>query len=264
VSQGVVWGSVVIVIVIAIVILLVIGALPGASSVKVTRPPAQAGVTLTGGCTGRGQSFSKSGQLIGVVNVPGSPKASKNHPLLVDPQGTVRYAGASPSPITRHHWHVSLFNVTVKTGGSRNVLQLTSTSGTQFVHSYLLHLNVTGLYYVQGAIKGLGGTCGGSMWVKLTGSPIGTVAWFVGLGFLVVGILMVLWAWPRSKRGRIRRHGIRGLVAGLLIGIGLSILGIVYSVLALETLVPFLVVLVAMALIGWILGHYGKARLAKV
>lgn len=58
---------------------------------------------------------------------------------------------------------------------------------------------------------------------------------------------------------RVVRHPFRGGLAGLLLGIGLALLGVSFSLFALGTLVPILVI-VAWVVIGVLVGTLVPAR----
>ena len=248
-----------ILLVIALVSLMVLGALPGASSASVGSSAAyRPSATLIGGCGGSASSLTTKGKLLGSFTVPGAPKASKSRPLLIDPKGSIHYRGGTPVPFTKHHWHVALFGITVRSGGSLNIGNKAVTAGIQNLKA--LPLRFTGLYYLSGAISGLGGSCSGSLWVKVIGSPMGTIPWYLGVVLLVLGVLTLLWSFPHQRAltdSALRRHWIRGALAGLLIGLASNILLVIYSAVAFDGLAPILVVLVAPILVGVILGWSG-------
>jgi hypothetical protein len=90
-----------------------------------------------------------------------------------------------------------LFSAPIKTGGSENAEGSRKAKGTVEVSDYL-PFKVAGLYYVSGSLEGEGGTCAGNLWVKLTGSPIGTIPWIAGLGLAIVGVLGMLASRPTA------------------------------------------------------------------
>jgi FlaG/FlaF family flagellin (archaellin) len=151
------------------------------------------GINLTG-CAGNGHSSDANGRLIQSARAP-NPPASSSHPLTVDPNGTVSYSGHTDSVITNHHWYVDVFGIQVKSGGSRNGTHQTSRHGTVKVSSYL-PFKITGLMFVKGGISGTGGSCSGSMWIKLTGSPTATVPWFIGIVLTLSGLAGLYFSRP--------------------------------------------------------------------
>ena len=148
-------------------------ALASPSSAAAAQPAKAPGVVLNG-CSGNGTSNTAKGTVLQSATAP-NPPSSQSHPLLVDPKGTVAYSGRSNSVIRNHTWSVKVDGITVKSGGSANASGKTVNQGTVKVKDYL-PFKVTGLFYVSGSITGSGGSsCSGSVWVKVTGSPIGTV-----------------------------------------------------------------------------------------
>lgn len=174
------------------------------SSGIATASPSQAttaanapGIGLTG-CSGSGTSLNSGGNAIQSATAP-NPPSSESRPLLVDPRGTVSYSGRSGSVITNHSWQIKVDGITVKSGGSPNAARKTVNQGTVKVKDYL-PFKMTGLFYVSGSITGSGGTCTGSVWVKVTGSPVGTVAWFAGIAFAVAGVGGLFFSRPTFPR----------------------------------------------------------------
>jgi hypothetical protein len=160
-------------------------ALTSPASAAAAQPGKAPGVTLNG-CSGNGTSNTAKGTLLQSATAP-NPPSSQSHPLLVDPKGTVAYSGRSNSVIRNHTWSVKVDGLTVKSGGSANASGRTLNQGTVKVKDYL-PFKITGLFYVSGGVTGSGGSCGGSVWVKVTGSPVGTVPWFAGIALAAAGV----------------------------------------------------------------------------
>jgi len=248
---------VVTVVVVVVIVLLLLGPVGGASGMSPANAAAHpAGVTLQGGCTGQGRSLTIRGAQIDFAAVPGAPSASQSRPFLVQSSGHIAESGTTPVPFTNHHWHVSLFGIPLRSGGSRNGSLSTSYVGTQSVHGYI-PFRFTGLYYVSGGVSGTGGSCSGSVWLKLVGSPDGTPLWYSGLGLLILGLLVLLLSVPRRRGDSVRSHAIRGGFGGLLVGLAVIVLTVIYSLLAFDGLAPLLVVLVGFIAIGAIIGRLG-------
>jgi hypothetical protein len=239
------------------------------ATAQVTTASAAVGVTLSGGCAGVARSYDRHGNLIGYVRYPGAPAASSKLPLLVDAKGNVQWSGTTPAPFLDHHWSVSVFQAPVKSGGSQNNGHSTSSGGLQYMKDYTGGLSTTGLYDVHGAIAGTGGSCAGSIWLKLVGSPTGTVPWIAGIAAGGVGLVGMLSSFPSSSaasagagtgRSRRRTHAVRGGVGGLLAGLGGLVLLIVYSLGAFNGLTVPIVIVVCMILIGVTIGRFGPAH----
>lgn len=163
----------------------------GSSNPASTSPP---GISLTG-CSGSGTSLSSSGTTLQTATAP-RPPTSSSHPVLVEPNGTVTYQGSSSAVITNNSWHIKVAGITVKSGGGKNSSHKTAKSGTEKVSSYL-PFTITGLAYVSGSLTGDGGSCTGSMWIKLAGNPAGTVPWFIGFVLALGGLAGMYFSRPK-------------------------------------------------------------------
>ena len=187
-------------------------------------------VDLTG-CSGSGTALTKSGAPLDQATAP-SPKASRKYPFVVVYNGTVDYQGQSATLITNHHWHVSLFNIQVRSGGSPNGTHKLTSKGTEKVKDYL-PIKLTGLFYISGSISGNGGSCAGDVWVKLAGSPVGSVLWILGLILIVIGVILLFSGRPSPRGGagthRLRRRPLTGLLGGLIGGAGFFLFLLSYS-----------------------------------
>ncbi len=167
-------------------------------TVCVVLSPGRAGaVNLTGGCEGQGTSFDADHNQIMAATAPSAEPGTSGNPFLVDYDGTVEYAGTGPLMVN-HHWEVKVFGITVKSGGSPNGSRQTSTIGVADVSDYL-PFKMTGVYYVSGDISGEGGACSGDAFVKLVGSPVGTIPWIVAIGLIVVGVALGYASLPRAR-----------------------------------------------------------------
>ena len=210
-----------------------------------------AGVTLTGGCTIGLTSLDDSGGVIDSAIGPGS--ASQANPLDVTLSGEVAWEGTAPL-MASGTYEVRLDGVPIPGfGGSFvNKNSATSASGTADVGSILgvvsfLEKFVTILWNVSGSVAGDGSACAGEAWIRtglaeplFSGGAIGGLA----LGALgAVGLL-------RSLKGR---HALKGLAAGLILGIALALLVLTFGVYVAGPLTPW-AVLGGVPLLGFILG----------
>lgn len=175
----------------AVVCVLVAG-LAGVPASPVAAAP------LDGGCNGTAASQDSDGRPLDTLAAPDSATGTKSNPFEVEYDGAVTYQGTGPV-ITDHKWKVALFGVPVKTGGDANADKDNTADGTETVADYL-PIRVAGLFYVSGDIKGTGGECTGSGWVRLKGNPAGTVPWVVGLVLVVGGGALLVLATPTGPR----------------------------------------------------------------
>ena len=173
--------------------------------------------TLAGG----GASKADSGD--------GGHGASQANPFLVDPDGTVNWSGQANIAMASNSWHVDLLGVPVLSGTGSSTSNPATGSGSVSIKS-ILPFPVAGLYYVSGAITGSGGTCQGDGWFKLTGNPVGTVPFILGLVLLVLGLLLMAWGW--------RGAAFASVIGGLLAGLGGATLLVIFSALVLGAMTP--------------------------
>ena len=198
-------------------------------------------------CTLKATALAADGSQLDSIE-GGALDATQEDPFLVDWDGTITYAGASQIAMVNNTWSVSVFNIpTPLSGGDDNPEDTRDGSGTVGV-STNAPFRFTGLYFVSGALTGSGGTCAGSGWFKLTGDPLGTIPFWVGLGVLILGVAML----AVGARG----HAITAVFGGVLTGLGTATLLVLYSTLPLGSSTPLLLLAlgavlgIAVALIG--------------
>jgi len=207
-------------------------------------------IDLSSGCTVALTATDPNGAAVGTASNPGP--ASQNAPFVVDPKGDVAWSGDAPL-IRNGSWGVSLFSIPIPglSGTFANTDGKTSANGSVKLGDITLFGQLAGLVYVTGNVTGEGGACNAAMWVKLNGDPLTSIPGMVGLIMGVVGLLGVL----SSIFGR---HPFRGLGFGILLGLGLFILPIVFAFMPLGQWTPW-VGLVTGPVAGLILGLIGKA-----
>jgi hypothetical protein len=105
-----------------------------------------------------------------------------------------------------------------------------------------------------------GASCEVEGWIQFTGTPLASPAGWLALGFTALGALGLL-ALVRylvhrpsvpvgqNRFGRV----VLGLLTGLVLGIGVALLLVMYGVVALGTMVP-LIIVGATILLGFVLG----------
>jgi len=186
--------------------------------------PASASAFPLTTCTLTVTSTDASGKTIATAT-GGADDATETNPLLVDWDGTVTWHGTSgDNAIKNNSWHVDVFMVpTPLRGGDANDKGNKVGDGTASVRGNA-PFQFTGLYYVSGEFRGDGGSCVGSGWFKLTGSPASTIPFWIavvlgllGLALLVLG-LAGSWGWA--------------VLGGLFTGLGLA------AVLAMLAVLP--------------------------
>lgn len=234
-----------------------------------------AGGDLTG-CSGQARSQDADGEALGSVTAPGPVGASQDKPLLVDWDGAVTYSGSSDNVITDHSWRVTAYGIPTRTGGSENADEETKTKGTETMSEFL-PFRITGLYYVAGEISGDGGECDGALWLKIQGSPIGTVPWIIGVILAGAGIALFMGPVrpslvPASAEAesasmdaavapvaRKKRHPVTGLLVGAMLGVGAATILVTHAIAPFGKATVFGVIAIAAAA-GVATGVAGPAR----
>jgi hypothetical protein len=222
---------------------------------------AAAGVALgadASGCQGSATSATASGQEIQTVTAPGSG-ATQEDPFLVDFDGPVSWEGSSEAVIANGSWTVRAMPFTF-TGEVTNSSGATTANGTVTPDEYL-PFAIPGLVRVTVDLAGEGGAaCSVSGWIQFSGNPLSSPAGWVALGLTALGgigmlvLLRMLIHVPAVPVGQNRiGRTILGLLAGLVLGVGVAALLVMYGVVALGTMTPLLVV-GGTTLFGFVLG----------
>ncbi len=210
-----------------------------------------AAVTLNGGCTIGLTSLDETGGVIDSAIGPGA--ASKDNPLNVTLSGEVVWEGTAPL-ISSGTYQVNLNALPIPGFGGPfvNKDSVTSASGTADVGSIIVFGSVLDkflslVWNVSGSVTGSGGACSGEVWIR-TGSadPLFSGGAIGGLALGALGGLGVL----KSLKGR---HALRGLAAGLILGIALALLVLTFGVYVAGPLTPW-AVLGGVPILGFILG----------
>ena len=174
----------------------------GLASAKTKTTSSPVGVTFTGGCKGKGSALRSNGKLLDKATAPEAPGATTADPFKVARGGTVDWAGSTPVVFTDHSWFIHVDGFPISSGGSQNASHEKSASGVVKVSSYLPSwLGVTGVYYVNGEISGVGGTCTGAVFVEFTGDPATGLLMWVGIVFVLGGIALLLGSRPTWLTG---------------------------------------------------------------
>lgn len=210
------------------------------------------------GCQGSATSFTASGGEIQSVTAPG-PGATQADPFQVDFDGPVTWEGSSDAVIANGSWTVRAIPFTF-TGDITNSSGVTKAEGSLTPEEYL-PFAIPGLVLVTVDLAGEGGaSCTVSGWVQFSGNPLSSPAGWVAIGLSVLGgigmlvLLRMLIHVPAVPVGQ-NRFGrtILGILAGLVLGVGVAALLVMYGVVALGTMTPLLVI-GGTALFGVVLG----------
>lgn len=199
-------------------------------------------------CTLQATALGADGKPIDSIK-GGADDATQSNPFLVDWDGTVSYTGAAQVEMKNNSWHVDVFGVPIPLSGRDDNTEDNRDGNGSVGVSANAPFRITGLYYVLGSLTGSGGTCTGSGWFKLTGDPISTIPFFIALGLLMLGLLMLAY----GARG----HAITAVVGGILAGLGLGTLLVLFSTLPLGS--PTAIIVVGLGLLlGIIVALLGR------
>jgi hypothetical protein len=195
-------------------------------------------------------SLAADGKLVDTAS-SGSMDATQDDPLLVAWDGTVEWqlvsAAAARSTAGVDGWSVQVFGVPTLLGGSGD--RVDTAAGSVGVGGSA-PFRMTGLFYVSGSARSGGATaCEGGGWLKVLGSPAGTVPFFVGLAVAVFGAVLA----AAGARGRV----LLGVAGGLLAAIGLALLGIIFGFLPLGAATPAVLLACGLGL-GLLAGWWGR------
>ncbi len=211
-----------------------------AGTARAADPPA--GAAISGPCTVTATSTGKSGEQLDALTGPGT--SDPNNPFDVDPNGGIAWSGTGPS-ITSGTYQLTIYGLPIWSGDFDNTDGKTSADGVLDLGN-MLPIDIVGVVQVGGSISGTGGSCSGSAWIRLAGDPLTSIPGMVGIGAGILGLVGVLSAIPG-------RHPFRGLLLGLILGLGGGILAIVFGVVPLGALTP-LVALGGGGVLGLVLG----------
>jgi hypothetical protein len=206
-------------------------------------------------CILTARSLDANGTEIATIQ-GGADDATQTNPFLVDWAGTIAYQGSTaPATIQNHRWHVDVFGLpTPLQGANPNAKGDQTGQGTVNVAGNA-PFRFTGLYYVSGAIAGAGGSCEGNGWLKVLGDPIGTIPFYFAVGGGVIAILLLLLV---AFDGALTA----AIVGGVLGGLALATLLVIYSAMPVGTWTPIASFLLALivAFIAFILGQVRHRR----
>lgn len=188
-------------------------------------------------CSLEATALRADGSTIGSVT-GGAPDATQEDPFLVDWDGTISYSGGSQIAMKNNSWAIAVFGIpTPLQGGDDNPEDDRDGTGSVGVGENA-PFRITGLYFVSGSLTGSGGTCAGSGWLKLTGDPIGTLPFFAALLVTLLGVGML----ARGSRG----HTVTSIVGGVLAGLGVGVMLVLFSTLPFGSPTPIVTLLLGL------------------
>lgn len=206
------------------------------------------------GCTMSVQSTRADGTTLDTVSGPG-PGGTQDEPLDVDSNGSVTWSGTTGSQVIKNNsWHIEVFYLPLYRGSEANADGGTSAKGTVDFGKDA-PFRFTGLYFVSGGIRGDGGACDGSGWVKVIGDPVGTLPFIAGLVLAILGIVLLGWA---VGRGSV----LGGVAGGVIASLGVATLLVIFSALPLGAATPLAVLAIGIV-VGLACGLVGRSTTTR-
>lgn len=179
-----------------------VGAVLTASALVMAAPTSAAFAADAAGCSGSVQSFNADGEKLGTASAPGKGGTQSN-PLPIDAAGTVNWTGSTEGAITDGSWSVSVMGLPVLKGAITNPDGLNQASGTQDVSALsgtvAWLLKGDQVVPVSGELTGTGGSCTASGYITGTGSPTGAPLFLLGVLFTVVGFVLIVITFAKTK-----------------------------------------------------------------
>ena len=177
-----------------------------ASVLLLTARPADA-ATISGNCSASAASFAAGvdpddpvNLAVDAIEIPENSSVdngSKSNPFELDSQGSVAYSGQTSGQATNQSWGIEFLAIGGLDDSDPNDKDERSTSGVKDM-SEIFPDDVTGLIKVTGTFEADGANCKGSGWIKLVGSPTGTIPWIGGLVAGAIGLLGLAFATPKA------------------------------------------------------------------
>ncbi len=179
-----------------------------AAALLLTARPADA-ATINGSCSATAASFASgvdpddpASLAIDAIEIPENSSVdngTKGNPFELDSQGSVAWSGQTSMAATNHSWSVDFLVAGVGSldDSDPNDDDERSDSGVKDMAD-IFPADITGLVKVNGTFTSDGGTCTGDGWIKLIGSPTGTIPWIGGLAAGAIGLLGLGFATPKA------------------------------------------------------------------
>lgn len=239
--------------------------------------PTQA-ADLSGDCTLLLRSYDANGNLLDDASGQGGLAASDlgttSNPFRVDWNGRLDYLLSTGDAVFGNYsWQVNAEGVPVPVfqGSTGDPLPQEQRGAVEISPDLTQMMRVAGVVYLSASVTGNGGTtaCQGGAWIRFVGNPFGTLPFWVMVGLLLFGVILLIAtpytvSWdeslyaPRPIRV-VHRHWIRGIIGGLLVGIGLALATIIYGLNGIGAMTPWAAILVGLA-IGIILALMPSIR----
>ena len=200
-------------------------------------------------CSGTGVSFDSDGKRQDEASRGPNQGGTKDNPFDVWADGTVDYTYAIPQQSGEGSWDLKIQKTPISFGNEINEDSSPEGDGKEQLEDHFKPGGVTaiiGLYKVDIKVDRGGEECTVSGWIKVHGSLLTAPIFWVGLILTALGALLGFLAVTGGG------GAVRSVLAGLLLGVGIAVLLIVFGVIALGTLTPYIVIVVGLVLgVAW-------------
>ncbi len=179
------------------------------AALLLTARPADA-ATISGSCSATAASFASgidpddpASLAVDAIDIPENSSVNngtRGNPFGIDSQGSVAWSGQTSMAATNHSWSIDFLVAGVGSldDSDPNGEDERTSSGVKDMAG-IFPADITGLVKVTGTFKSDGGTCTGDGWIKLIGSPTGTIPWIGGLAAGALGLLGLGFATPKAS-----------------------------------------------------------------
>jgi hypothetical protein len=193
------------------------------------------------------------------IQIPTAGPASPTSPLELASSDTITYNLVSNQPLSDPRWHAKVAGIPIGGGKASSVDGRAVLTGTVKTQRFTF-IRLTGRFFVSMTVTGRGGQCSGSVWLKFTGNPLATVPFWIVAALTAAGFVGLYWALPRARlHGAKRRQVGEGAFAGLIIGIGGTLLLILLDAIAFLTWPPYLALVLLGPVFGVLVAAFGPA-----
>lgn len=235
--------------------------------------PAQAATSQ--GCAGSIQSTDSQNLSLDKVAVPG-PGGTNANPFQLYWADPVTWTGQTYAPLTDGTWRLTVHNASwlfalgeVVTGHLHGLVgTFNGQGGTSFSNSFIPSSNepvtLPGEYEIGFTVTGNGGAiCTGTISVRVMDPPGHNPFWWLALILIIAGLVMLFvfgiskGTRPVSVRTNDRggsmkytgaRHVVADTLAGLLLGIGVSLMTSLYGAVGWSTAMPDIIIVLGVVL----------------
>jgi hypothetical protein len=177
--------------------------------------------------------------------------ATQSDPFRVDWDGQVHWTGNTSATVLDNSWHVDVYMLPTPLRGGDPNDDRGKTGNGDITFAANSPFRFTGLYYVSGQFSGDGGSCSGGGWVRLIGNPLATLPFWISLLITALGVVLLVaglrgaWGWA--------------VLGGLVAGVGLSLILIMFGVVPLGRWTP-LASLGLVVLLGVVISLFSYRR----